>query len=182
MLLPGLAECFQAVATGGIGIADTLGARTNAEDPKHTSEVLGGEATVYFPRTRGKRLDPLHDDGGGEASGVAVMGEAIADSGQELQAGPELEGGFFGEEAKEGFAEARRPGTANSMGQLQERLTHILLAGREAGRKGVVSIGRQFFQEGHVLFGPGGEALTNGHSLEFGAGGIEAFEGEKRSR
>ncbi|HLJ27651.1 MAG TPA: hypothetical protein VKY85_13145 [Candidatus Angelobacter sp.] len=73
-------------------------------------------------------MQPVQQGGGGEAFGIAVMGEAVADVGQELQVGEEIEAGLEVEDDSEGLEGTARPGAAEQAGDLEERLDDVLLA------------------------------------------------------
>src|SRR5437016_7676926 len=118
MSLPMRDEVGQLVAAGGSDRADALQAGQNVESAEQPGEGAGGDGAVHVPRPSGEVVQPGQQGSGGEALGPGVVGEAIADVGEELHAVFQVKGDFLLKDIGEGFADAEGPGTADVVGQL----------------------------------------------------------------
>lgn len=141
MGLPWLHEVLKLVATGGTGFAVALNAGMNFEGGEQLGDGASGDGTVCIPGAGGEALHPFQQQGGGETLGVAVIGKAVAEVGQQLHAVAQIEYGLFFKEADEGLADAGGPFAADGAGELQQWFAHIPLAWGEVGRKVFQGIG-----------------------------------------
>ena len=133
-------------------------------------------AVLCSPGASGEGVQPVQHIGGREAVGVAVVGEAVAEVGQELQIETKIKKGLLVEDNGESLEGAAGPGAAEEAGELEERLDDVLLARGEVGWEGGTGHGGQFMQQGEqVDVGPMIEAVSDGLDLGDGVAEIKAL-------
>src|SRR5215471_9464720 len=154
----------------------------NVEGEEQAGEGASSDGAVGVPRASGEAMHPLQQGGGGETLGPGVVGEAIADIGEELLAVLQIEGDFFLEDVGEGFANARGPVTANGVGELEKRLTHVAAARREVRREILFGVGRPLFHVRIMFNPPVVELFLQWLGFFYGAAEIEPFNLSVRSR
>lgn len=178
--VPGGLEVGYVVAAGHLGLAHALHPGSDAEGAEQLRQALGVDGAIGLPAAVLLAVQPVEEEGGGEALGIAVAGEAEVEVIEELAVGVEVEVIAFVEDEVEGAADVTGPGATDLVGELEERFDELHAAGvetREATGKILFGVGGTLLEVLEMLVGPGGEALLEGVGKEFGGAEAEALNG-----
>ena len=162
MAVPALDEILAVVAFDYRGWSGAVVTAADAEGRQQAGEIAGIQRVAivpFVPLAVIKVVKMMEQVGGRYPVLIGVTQEGIAKVEDQLQGGAWVFKGRGGEYVDQGAAGAQRPVSADEIGDVQQGLGAILLAGGEFGRELVFSIGSHILQAGVGFAGPLFEAF-----------------------
>jgi hypothetical protein len=157
MEFPAFLEVLEIVAFGYRGGSGAVIVAADAEGFQQAGQVAGTQGltlTPFIPGAVIQDVEETQEVGGGDPGGVVLGGEGVAQVGEQLAGGVEVFEGAQSEDIDEGLTGALGPFSADAVGDLQEGLGAVLLAGGELGWELIFFIGSYLLQRASVLRTP----------------------------